>query len=581
MRTASTTLVLILLAGTPAFAQNRVDPVNPLTPKRPGADLGGGRILDASLSTSGGGRINTQVRDLDASIRQNNAIITGQASAGRAFRGSLGYKATDQFGGSISDNNSYSFRRDAASGIAPSVGIRTTDALNYQFSLTTGSRAGSAGSGDAAVLRQLAASSSIVRGGEISSGSTAAPPPASFNALRSISQYESQSSRLPTLLGYQGVPGDANVYAVTASPLRGIAVTPISDPGTGANSLVGIERLAGGIGDLSTVLGKKYINGRLVSQTLADNAIPATNVGAVQIDTRLTPSGTSYDQVITSLTQTIDQRFVVSPPRPVAPPVDPLKPIDPNNPNADPSEKPLLPDPAAPGWISQLDLLKSKLRRDAMLSPGGDTAPGGSSIIQEPPTTTTDPKDLAAADPLIAALRKSGVKLDELIAKAGPGTNAADAYTLRMQQGQAKLSEGKFFESESYFALALVMRPDDPMARLGRVNAQLGAGLFVSAAANLRDLFADNPELVSVKFGPELLPTPARADELSTLLETGFSDPLSLMGGDGGLLLAFLGRQYSEKDWVAKGLKNLQSRTGKDNPSAVSLTELLTRVWAE
>ena len=102
-----------------------------------GATALGQHALDANLSATQG-KINPRATGIDQQIRYNNAVINGSAPNGQSFRGSVGYQATDQFGGSNPGDTLYNFRRDAyTSGLAAG-GVRGSDALRYQFSLATG-----------------------------------------------------------------------------------------------------------------------------------------------------------------------------------------------------------------------------------------------------------------------------------------------------------------------------------------------------------------------------------------------------------------------------------------------------------
>lgn len=67
------------------------------------------------------------------------AIVTGRAVGGSAFRGDVGYGSGTEFRGELGSDANYAFRRDSAlSGVAAQ-GISGAQALQYQFSLSTGS----------------------------------------------------------------------------------------------------------------------------------------------------------------------------------------------------------------------------------------------------------------------------------------------------------------------------------------------------------------------------------------------------------------------------------------------------------
>ena len=68
-----------------------------------------------------------------------DAIVTGRAAGGLSFQGDLGYGSALEFRGELGSDVTYAFRRDSAiSGIAAQ-GVSGTDALRFQFALSTGS----------------------------------------------------------------------------------------------------------------------------------------------------------------------------------------------------------------------------------------------------------------------------------------------------------------------------------------------------------------------------------------------------------------------------------------------------------
>jgi hypothetical protein len=103
------------------------------------------------------------------------------------------------------------------------------------------------------------------------------------------------------------------------------------------------------------------------------------------------------------------------------------------------------------------------------------------------------------------------------------------------------------------------------------VHSRLGAGLFRSAAQELRQLFDDHPELIGVQYDPTLLPPGSRLRwiraELDKMLEnTDRSDP--------GLLLAYLGYQLGQREFLVYGLDIAETRAPRD-----PLLAVLRQVW--
>lgn len=582
--------------------------------------LGDGRALDKNLSTKGGG--NSRVKDLESQIRFNNQIIEGQAGGGRSFRGNLGYRATNEFGGSLGGTDSlYSFKRDSiSSALATVPGLRTSDALQYQFGLS----GGGAGRVSSATLNALA----VERPGAISTGGTAAPPPpsslsaAAISSLRSTAQYQSNAALLPTILGYAG-NDEVGRVALTASPLRGIAQVGLAtdDPNAptpaggnpSATSLTGMERRAFGVLPLSSpkAPAPRDANGQL----------------SMPIDQRLGADGSPYRAVLDDFSRAIDQRIQPGD----APGANPAN-LNPANPNSDanpsgqspsgakpgaktgakPGEAANPADPARPSWMNDLDRLREKLKSPAdplkskdkekdkdkegssnPSSPTAPAAPGASPTgasaepsLQPGPVSSARPpklgdmKALPTDEPILETLKRVETRIATF--KQNPEAKpekVSEAYARRMAEGEDRMKAGEYFNAEGSFSLAIVANPADVMAQVGRAHAQLGAGLLLSSSGNLRSLFAEHPEMIPVRYGPNLLPSVDRAEYLVSRIRAEMNKPDSGLGADGALLTAYLGRQLDRGEWVREGLAGMAERTRPEDARAKALLGVLREVW--
>jgi hypothetical protein len=148
-------------------------------------------------------------------------------------------------------------------------------------------------------------------------------------------------------------------------------------------------------------------------------------------------------------------------------------------------------------------------------------------------------------------------RLDELIADA-----------------QGLLAQGDYFRAERRFDAALRLQPNQPMASAGIANAQLGAGLYLSAGLTLRRLFSDYPEMIDVRYAPDLLPSPARLRAVSEALRLRIDAGRDLAGY--GLLLAYTGHQLDDREIVVDGLLTMDT---SGDASAQPLADLLRAVW--
>ncbi len=142
-----------------------------------------------------------------------------------------------------------------------------------------------------------------------------------------------------------------------------------------------------------------------------------------------------------------------------------------------------------------------------------------------------------------------------------------------MRRAQDELTAGRYMDSQEHYRQALWLRPSDPMARVGMVHAQIGAGMFLSAHLNLRTLLERHPELIKVQYQPHLLPRAQQLDwvrdQLVDLIETT-QEP------GPPLLLAYLGYQTQSPVVTEYALDLAAARDTED-----TLTKLLRTVWLE
>jgi len=141
-----------------------------------------------------------------------------------------------------------------------------------------------------------------------------------------------------------------------------------------------------------------------------------------------------------------------------------------------------------------------------------------------------------------------------------------------IEEGQRLISEGEYFRAERRFESALRIRADHPMASAGIANAQLGAGLYLSAGLTLRNLFTDYPEMIDTRYAADLLPP---RDRLVRVADTA-RERIALdrdLGGY-GLVLAFIGHQIDEDAMVAEGIAAMRlDRTTE------KLADLAEAIW--
>jgi tetratricopeptide (TPR) repeat protein len=178
---------------------------------------------------------------------------------------------------------------------------------------------------------------------------------------------------------------------------------------------------------------------------------------------------------------------------------------------------------------------------------------------------------------MVRILRDSSVRIDTLRPASPPVDQAA--YVAHMDAGQELLRAGRFFDAEDRFTRALSALPRDPMAAIARVHAQIGAGLFLSAASNLREVLRANPEIAAARFNVALAPSEDRSRKIAEQLRQEIERGSDRMAADAALLLAYLGRLHDDAAMRDEGLNAWKSRIAEDNDAEAALHELLSKVW--
>lgn len=474
--------------------------------------LGDGRALDANLSTQT--RYNAQRVDPGAEYRFRNAVATGNAPGGLSLRADVGYRSAYEFRGELGSDDLFSFRRDSLySGLA-GMGIRGTDAIQYQFALTTGAR----------LPQNIVGSDILSRDGSRGDTATLPSPTGSMplrrptaeeqleserltGLLRSPSTYDTTRSMRPVFLGnVANLAGEVNEQGVSASGLRGIRIVEMG-------SSVG------------------YVAGSVARSPAGTTNQPTTSELAQGQRVR-----TAYDTVIESQQQRL--RINAAADAPEAEAVD--------------------------DWRSRLDALRQRMQfgepgaAQPGVNPGQGTPEGEAPSGEAPGTAPAAPGNQPRFDPETMNVLRSTSPTIETLVELGSPLNSV--YVSHMETGQHLLKTGRFFDAEERFTRAISMRPGDVSAQVGRLHAQLGAGLFISAGLNLRELVVTSPEIAATRFGAELLPDETRAEGLVKLLreraglvEGRIVNDLTLQR-ETGLLLAYLSFQRDDTAGVAEGL---------------------------
>jgi hypothetical protein len=106
----------------------------------------------------------------------------------------------------------------------------------------------------------------------------------------------------------------------------------------------------------------------------------------------------------------------------------------------------------------------------------------------------------------------------------------------------------------------------------GRANAQIGAGLYRSAAVTLAGLFRKHEAMIDVGYDADLLPSRTRLRLAAQTIEGIVAkDPEGSSGM--GIVVAYIGRQLGDRRMIQEGLDSIDDRR------LSSLTPTLRKIW--
>ncbi len=556
-----------LTISMPALAQTAIGD---------GRRLGDGRVLDRGFNSRGGRQNDARVSFGDE-LRFRNSVVTGNAPGGIAFRGDVGYRAPGDLSISVGSDTTFAFRRDSFYSGLGGQGIRGTDALQYQFSATSGSRPPT--SFNRFDLSRNDVSSLSPAGNAVRNSNADNVTKQSWNAanaertgdtrgealslLRSPSAYNTARTLQPALMGVTRDESGER-FGMVASPMRGLqresldkkekdkqgpqavqranltdlpgAAKPEAQEDVGATRR---DRRSSGLG-VPPLEGDEKGDGSPVFESAFDLAMKRMQSGEKQ--------GPTVIQKMAELREKLER---------------------------DTSE------------LRAKEEREAAARREAEREAAergraGEGKEGEDKGEDEPqPGDERRPapgagRDLALPSDGVNALRDLKVDISTFAPKG------FDAYSEHMAAGQRLLEQGRYFDAEERFTAALSTKPGDTTAALARVNAALGASLFRSAGLNLRTLLLDQPEVAAVRFGTQTLPPPARLARVKEGLRTTLSDPKT-SSRDIGLLLAYAGLHSKDAAAIKDGLDVLGAATdAADDPGAnraIRLAELLREVW--
>lgn len=217
-----------------------------------------------------------------------------------------------------------------------------------------------------------------------------------------------------------------------------------------------------------------------------------------------------------------------------------------------------------PDTTTEPTIPDSPLNPDNLTDPNKPNTPNGITKKPDIDPATGLPKP-ATFDELMKRLQ---YEVDPLTSLSGRGNTA---FNQAMRNAERSISDGKFFDADRYYRNAMILRPTAPMAMVGRLHAQIGAGMYHSAAHTLRTLYARHPELIAAKYTQPLLPSEQRLTKVREVLldKNDRDDQL-----DAPLLLAYLAYQSGNKQTITEQLDLLSKRSPKD-----PILPLIRGIW--
>lgn len=522
--------------------------------------------------------------------RMRDAIVFGRAPGGMTTRTSS-LPDSSQFMGRLGTDTLYNFRRDSYfSGLAGQ-GIRSTDALQYQFAMTTGGAVRKPGQleGTLAYGRFGGASGASVSENGANTRTLTRDYATAWRtddvntggALRSTSSFMTSSMLKPSIVG-ERMDATGAARSVAASPLLGLQM---------------LDR------DVSSPLNVSAAPTRA-------NAVPADKVdprsaapgGPAAVPNPARPDTstiTSSDEQILRLSERgrqRDQNARGGQDAKQGTEQNGRKPDAPSGTDngSAPGGVSMDADGKATGmprWMQDIeDLRKTLTQPEAPVKanasgtqanvPGMPKAPPGMRIDSAGkivPLVDSGTMDL---------IRESGISGARFIK---PHENDHDPFVSEMMQGEKLFAKSQFFLAEERFARALSMKPSDTSAFIARTHAQLAGGMYASAATNLKEMLTNNPELASVRYARDLLPNDERLQILTKDLDERMTTNPRMLGAQGlktirdaGLLRAYLGFQMGDRNAVERGINMmLTSFEGRDTPTLneQSLAVFLRGIW--
>jgi len=539
--------------------------------------LGGGNALDANPSTEG----TTNPRGYQEDYRVRNLLVTNNVPGGRGFRGSVGYTADSDFRGSIGSDDLYLFRAGSAFSAPSFVNYgKTYEQLRFGRDLAslefTRDFQGS-------TLRQVQAPQTPAPGEIIDAR-------VRLDRISRSSQglgvYESEPAG--DTVGYT-VDKDGKVMVARASSLTGIALTPADADaqqiGLTPYDMARIREQAKSAASGDTInIGQPFtptfddvLDPYSTSKPDAEKPAPESLLPSGRVDSglqgerintregdlkvgALTGQRDNYREVLKRVVERYAGQENVSL-------------------NIDPS--------VIKEFEQEYDELRESLRgkvgdqhiqrtapnaapreddedEDA---PAGDPGATPTTTLPSSSTPTADSPNITDIDRFAATLRHG-----QMISQLSPGDDSR--FHELVATAEQALRQGEFFLAERRFDRALRFNPGNPLATAGMAHAQIGSGLYLSAALTIRTLLTNNPEMIDVRYDAALIPARSRLESAITSARERIEKKQDVALH--AFLIAYVGRLLDDTSLMREGLDQVRKAAPGD-----PLEKLVRAVWLD
>lgn len=524
----------------------------------------GQNALDSNLGVGTGG-INTFTPS--SNFRDRNLIITGDVIGGRGFRGSVGYTAEGDFRGALGSNDLFQYRAGSAMSSAPLFQMGTTyERLRFgqDIGIVEYRRAGSG------------APASIMAQNPIALTDPADRFRVDRRIVSAANALAPQQAMEPRIVG--SVQSEQNgLFVFNASPLRGLTVEHASEsPALIGFNTYDVARIRQDIteGASRQGLGSSF---QTDFEILQEEPTPLEQPSGI-IDTRMEtqPTGQRIDATVPQgykeVLKRVAERYAQSKNATIDLSPELMTDIQDEygafrqgltgrRAGQPDSQASTASQDEAASSESRPPVASETPRRDPLMPeapPGRDPVTG---LPIEPKATTPTSIEFAAA------LRHD----QRLTTLTGP---SKDRFNELMTAAEQKLKQGDYFTAEQRFDRALRFAPGHPLALAGVANAQIGAGLYLSASLTLRVLFNAQPEMIDVKFESGLMPAPERVTAAVAGITRRMEAAQDSDRASYALLLAYLGHQTDDVALIEQGLTAMEEA----EPTHV-LLQVLRQIW--